>query len=79
VEILLWFRDFALRNGLRYWVDSARVRELGWKPEHTFEEALEETIAWYRANPWWWRPLKERGASRRLGLADRAQTRGEQR
>jgi dTDP-glucose 4,6-dehydratase len=56
-------------HDLRYSVDSAKVRELGWKPEHTFEEALDATIDWYRSNEWWWRPLKEQGASRRQGLS----------
>jgi dTDP-glucose 4,6-dehydratase len=55
-------------HDLRYSVDSAKVRELGWKPEHTFEEALDATIDWYRSNEWWWRPLKDGGASRRQGL-----------
>jgi dTDP-glucose 4,6-dehydratase len=56
-------------HDLRYSVDTRKVRELGWKPEHTFEEALDATIAWYRANEWWWRPLKEAGASDRRGAA----------
>jgi dTDP-glucose 4,6-dehydratase len=54
-------------HDLRYSVDTAKVRELGWKPEHTFEEALDATIAWYRANEAWWRPLKVAGASDRRG------------
>ncbi|HWH32899.1 MAG TPA: dTDP-glucose 4,6-dehydratase [Egibacteraceae bacterium] len=55
-------------HDLRYSVDTAKVRELGWKPQHSFSEALDATIAWYRANEWWWRPLKEQGASERQGL-----------
>jgi dTDP-glucose 4,6-dehydratase len=55
-------------HDLRYAIDPGRVRSLGWKPEFTFDEALDETIAWYRANEWWWRPLKEQGASQRRGL-----------
>ena len=58
-------------HDLRYSVDTARVRRLGWKPEHSFDEALDDTIAWYRASEWWWRPLKERGASARQGLVNR--------
>jgi nucleoside-diphosphate-sugar epimerase len=27
------------------------VRELGWTPRHTLPEGLEETIAWFKANP----------------------------
>ena len=55
-------------HDLRYSVDTRKVRELGWKPDHTFEEALDATIAWYRANEAWWRPLKEGGASQRRGV-----------
>ncbi|MFP5310282.1 MAG: dTDP-glucose 4,6-dehydratase [Actinomycetes bacterium] len=54
-------------HDLRYSVDTTKIRELGWKPAHTFEEALDETIEWYRANEWWWRPKKEAGASDRRG------------
>jgi dTDP-glucose 4,6-dehydratase len=65
-------------HDLRYSVDTTKVRELGWKPEHTFDEALDETIAWYREHEPWWRPLKERGASQRLGLGERIGPRQEQ-
>jgi dTDP-glucose 4,6-dehydratase len=56
-------------HDLRYSVDTAKVRQLGWKPEHSFDEALDATIDWYRRNEWWWRPLKEQGASDRRGRA----------
>ncbi|MPZ88747.1 MAG: dTDP-glucose 4,6-dehydratase [Nitriliruptorales bacterium] len=55
-------------HDLRYSVDTTKVRALGWKPEHSFQEALDATIEWYRSNEWWWRPLKDDGASRRQGL-----------
>ena len=58
-------------HDLRYSVDSTRIRALGWSPAFTFEQALDETIAWYRANEAWWRPLKEAGASTRRGQATR--------
>ena len=54
-------------HDLRYSIDTSRVRELGWKPRVGFEEALERTIQWYRENEWWWRPLREQGASERRG------------
>jgi dTDP-glucose 4,6-dehydratase len=56
-------------HDLRYSIDTSKVRDLGWKPTRTFEEALDDTIAWYRANEWWWRPLKEGGASERRGVS----------
>jgi dTDP-glucose 4,6-dehydratase len=55
-------------HDLRYSVDTTRVRELGWKPEHSFASALDATIAWYRDREDWWRPLKEGGAGARRGL-----------
>jgi dTDP-glucose 4,6-dehydratase len=36
------------------------VRELGWSPATRFDEGLASTVEWYRANEWWWRPIKER-------------------
>lgn len=49
-----------LGHDRRYSVDIAKVTELGWRKERSLDEALEETIAWYRDNEWWWRPLRER-------------------
>ncbi|HEX5695614.1 MAG TPA: GDP-mannose 4,6-dehydratase, partial [Acidimicrobiia bacterium] len=42
----------------RYSVDDSLLRGLGYAPQRPFDEGLEETIAWYRANEPWWRPLK---------------------
>ena len=44
----------------RYSVDDSRLRALGYQPQHGFDDGLAETIAWYRGNEAWWRPLKER-------------------
>ncbi|CAN5388808.1 dTDP-glucose 4,6-dehydratase [soil metagenome] len=55
-------------HDLRYSVDTEKIRALGWTPGHTFDEALDATLEWYRANESWWRPLKEAGASDRRGL-----------
>jgi dTDP-glucose 4,6-dehydratase len=49
-----------LGHDRRYSVDIAKVTQLGWRKRRTLDEALEETVAWYRANEWWWRPLKVR-------------------
>ena len=56
-------------HDLRYSVDTTRIGELGWEPELSFDEALDATVEWYRNNEWWWRPLKEQGASDRRGLS----------
>lgn len=43
----------------RYAVDWSKIhRELGWQPEHNFDEWLEKTIAWYKANTKWWEDIK---------------------
>ena len=52
----------------RYAVDSSRIRALGWRPDHGFDEALAATVTWYRDHRDWWSPLRDSGASRRRGL-----------
>jgi dTDP-glucose 4,6-dehydratase len=47
-----------LGHDRRYSIDTAKVRHLGWEPEHQFTDALAATVAWYRENRWWWDPLK---------------------
>lgn len=42
----------------RYSLSSHKVRALGWEPEVRFERGLEETVAWYRDNEWWWEPIR---------------------
>jgi dTDP-glucose 4,6-dehydratase len=54
-------------HDLRYAVDTTKVRDLGWAPAHSLDEALDATIAWYRDREDWWRPLKQGGASDRRG------------
>ena len=49
-----------LGHDRRYSVNIDKVTALGWRKQRTLDEALDETVAWYRANEWWWRPLKER-------------------
>jgi dTDP-glucose 4,6-dehydratase len=46
----------------RYSLSTAKLRGMGWTPQVPFEEGLRETVAWYQANEWWWRPIKERDA-----------------
>ncbi len=43
----------------RYAVDSQKIeKELGWKPSHSFQEGLSQTVQWYRDHPAWWRRAK---------------------
>ncbi|MFD1139455.1 dTDP-glucose 4,6-dehydratase [Paenibacillus urinalis] len=39
----------------RYGIDPAKtMTELGWKPKHSFETGIKETIRWYLDNEEWW-------------------------
>jgi dTDP-glucose 4,6-dehydratase len=42
----------------RYSLSSEKVRALGWSPRVRFEEGLQQTVAWYRENAWWWEPIR---------------------
>ena len=50
-----------LGHDRRYSIDTTKVEALGWRPARELREALEATVAWYRDNPWWWRPLRAPG------------------
>jgi dTDP-glucose 4,6-dehydratase len=56
-EMVQYVED-RLGHDRRYSVDIAKITSLGWRKERTLDEALAETVDWYRANEWWWRPLK---------------------
>jgi dTDP-glucose 4,6-dehydratase len=42
----------------RYSVNCDKVRALGWRSRHAFEDALAKTVSWYVDNEWWWRKIK---------------------
>jgi dTDP-glucose 4,6-dehydratase len=42
----------------RYALDTDRLRALGWAPRRSFDEALAETVDWYREHRGWWEPIK---------------------
>jgi dTDP-glucose 4,6-dehydratase len=43
----------------RYSLDTSKLASLGWTPRAAFEQGLAETVAWYRENERWWRPIKD--------------------
>ena len=45
-------------HDLRYAIDAGKIeRELGWKPEETFESGLRKTVQWYLNNKDWWQAV----------------------
>ena len=41
-------------HDFRYAIDASRIRkELGWRPQQSFETGLRQTVKWYLANPGW--------------------------
>jgi dTDP-glucose 4,6-dehydratase len=62
-EEMVDYVEDRLGHDRRYSVDIAKVTALGWSKQRTLDEALEETVAWYRDNRWWWEPLKHSAGS----------------
>ena len=58
-------------HDLRYAIDASKIeRDLGWRPEETFETGIRKTIEWYLSNETWWKRVQDGSYSReRLGLS----------
>ncbi|EOW9272325.1 TPA: dTDP-glucose 4,6-dehydratase [Vibrio cholerae] len=56
-------------HDVRYAIDASKIeRELGWKPEETFESGIRKTVEWYLHNNEWWSRVLDGSYSReRLG------------
>ncbi|MBE2894786.1 dTDP-glucose 4,6-dehydratase [Spirabiliibacterium falconis] len=56
-------------HDLRYAIDASKIaRDLGWKPQETFESGIRKTVQWYLDNPTWWQRVQDGSYSReRLG------------
>lgn len=68
---LITFVEDRPGHDARYAIDAAKIgRELGWKPQETFESGLRKTVAWYLDNRSWWQHILD-GSYRleRLGAA----------
>lgn len=69
-EDLITFVTDRPGHDMRYAIDASKIeRELGWKPQETFESGIRKTVEWYLANEAWWRRVKDGSyAGERLGL-----------
>ena len=70
-ERLITFVKDRPGHDFRYAIDASETtRRLGWKPKHTFEQGIRETVQWYIDNNEWCEHVQS-GAYRgeRLGLA----------
>jgi len=70
-EKLITFVTDRPGHDARYAIDAGKIaRELGWKPRHTFEKGLRDTVRWYLDNKTWWERVRS-GVYRgeRLGVA----------
>ncbi|MBI5144638.1 MAG: dTDP-glucose 4,6-dehydratase [Candidatus Omnitrophica bacterium] len=47
-------------HDLRYALDCAKIKDLGWQPKYNFLQGLELTIKWYLRNTVWWQRVKEK-------------------
>lgn len=77
---LIRFVDDRLGHDFRYAVDTTRIEsELGWKPVHSLDDALEYTVKWYLSNSEWlegvqnetYRDYYDRMYGDRLGTAEK--------
>ena len=57
-EDMIEYVEHRLGHDFRYANDGTKVKELGWESDHSFDEALKETVKWYKDNEAWWKPLK---------------------
>lgn len=56
-------------HDVRYAIDATKIgRELGWKPQETFESGIRKTVEWYLNNKKWWSRVLDGSYNReRLG------------
>ncbi|EKO3965153.1 dTDP-glucose 4,6-dehydratase [Vibrio fluvialis] len=59
-------------HDVRYAIDASKIeRELGWKPQETFESGIRKTVEWYLNNTTWWsRVLDGSYSMERLGAGE---------
>ena len=57
-DSLITFVEDRKGHDRRYALSIKKIKNLGWKPAHQFEDAMQETITWYRDNKTWWQDIK---------------------
>ena len=69
-ESLIAFVKDRPGHDLRYAIDAAKIeKELGWKPQETFETGIRKTVEWYLNNLEWCRRVQDGSYQReRLGV-----------
>ena len=50
-----------LGHDRRYSIGCQKIKRLGWRPKHIFDDSLNLTIDWYKNNVSWWKGIKNRG------------------
>lgn len=55
----------------RYAIDASKIeKELGWKPQETFQTGLRKTVQWYLDNETWWKRVQDGSyQGERLGVS----------
>lgn len=58
-------------HDLRYAIDASKIdRELGWRPQETFESGMRKTVSWFLTNESWWQNILNGSYKlERLGLS----------
>ena len=67
-DLITYVKDLP-GHDVRYAIDAAKIgRELGWKPQETFESGIRKTVEWYLNNKKWWSRVLDGSYNReRLG------------
>ena len=58
-ESMIEYVEHRLGHDFRYAINSNKIKKLGWKAKHSFDEWIFQTVNWYKQNEWWWKPLKQ--------------------
>jgi len=71
-ESLITFVEDRPGHDLRYAIDATKIeKQLGWKPQETFESGICKTVEWYLGNEEWWSRVLDGSYSReRLGIRE---------